>query len=423
MRHATFFALSVLLFASTHAQADASFDQCKLGLMDMAESVGMSAEQSHDLFSPIAYQPDVIKAMNAQPEFKTHVWDYLAGLVDQERIDDGRAMLTQHQDTLSKIEKQYGVNPATVVAVWGVESNFGKIKGKRPLLESLSTLSCKGRRQAFFKSELKALLQLIQAGDLNQGGHITGSWAGAFGQTQFMPSTYQRLAVDFDGDGRRDLVDSVPDALASTANYLKKAGWQTGQPWGHEVVFLSKAKAGKFGRKNRRSVAEWQKRGIRFMDTGVRVDPKKKAAIIQPVANGPAWMVFKNYNAIYSYNASQSYALAIAMLSDALRGGASAPRTAWPTSDAGLSRAERRQVQTWLIEQGHDIGEVDGILGGKSSAAIKKEQRKHGMKPTGRAGQAFLKLTYLGGKPPADLKIHSTKAKKPAVVKPKRSQR
>src|SRR5690606_4639220 len=169
----------------------------------------------------------VLKLLDSQPEFKTPIWDYLAGLVDSERVADGQAMLRQHADTLDRVAATYGVDPATVVAVWGVESDFGKTFGKRPLLESLTTLSCMGRRQAFFRGELIATLQIVQAGDVT-ADKLLGSWAGAFGHTQFMPSTYRRIAVDFDGDGRRDLVGSVPDALASTANYLKRSGWRTG---------------------------------------------------------------------------------------------------------------------------------------------------------------------------------------------------
>jgi len=177
----------------------------------------------------------VLESLDFQPEFRTPIWDYLAGLVDQERVDDGKAMLAEHRGLLERVQAQYGVDPETVVAVWGVESDFGRIFGKRPLLVSLATLSCEGRRQSYFREEFYATLKILQSGDVREDD-LRGSWAGAFGQTQFMPTTFLRLAVDFDKDGRRDLVGSEADALASTANYLAKSGWRLGEPWGHEVV-------------------------------------------------------------------------------------------------------------------------------------------------------------------------------------------
>ncbi|WP_193069560.1 lytic transglycosylase domain-containing protein, partial [Pseudomonas sp. K5] len=199
--------------------------------------------------------------LDAQPEFTTPLWDYLAALVDTQRVDDGRARLDQHRDLLASVSAQYGVDPATIVAVWGVESDYGRVFGKRPLLQSLATLSCNGRRQPFFRGELLALLKLLDAGDLSADG-LTGSWAGAFGHTQFMPSTYARIAVDGDGDGRRDLVASIPDALASTANYLKQAGWRTGQPWGIEVKIPAGFNANLAGRTQRKPLAAWRALGI-----------------------------------------------------------------------------------------------------------------------------------------------------------------
>ena len=275
--------------------------------------------------------------------------------------------------------------------MWGVESDYGNTFGKRPLLTSLTTLSCMGRRQSFFRGELIDTLRIIQSGDV-AADRLVGSWAGAFGHTQFMPSTYRRIAVDFDGDGRRDLVGSIPDALASTANYLKRSGWRTGQPWGFEVR-LPAGFDGPSGRTNRRPLSEWQGRGITRVDGGaIGLPGDTRAALFQPAgASGPSFLVFKNFDAIYSYNAAESYALAIAHLSDRLRG-SGAFATAWPTSDAGLSRVERREVQTLLLARGHDIGEVDGMIGSATRAAIKLEQAKLGITPIdGRAGQRMLR--------------------------------
>ncbi|MBX3727099.1 MAG: lytic murein transglycosylase [Xanthomonadales bacterium] len=371
------------------------FQRCLAGLAAPAARAGIDADFFHRTTAALAPDPGVLELLDAQPEFTTPLWDYLAGLVDDERVDDGRTALQQNSALLARIEARFGVDPATVVAVWGVESDFGRITGKRPLLRSLATLSCAGRRQPFFRGELFALLRLLQSGDLVDRD-LTGSWAGAFGQTQFMPSTYQRIAVDFDGDGRRDLVDSVDDALASTANYLRQAGWRTGQPWGVEVRLPASLDLARAGRRNKAPVSTWQARGVRRLDGRELVGPGfeagVQAAVIAPTGrDGPAFLVLRNYDAIFSYNAAESYALAIALLAERLRGAGPLPVTPWPTDDPGLSRAERRQLQTLLLARGHDIGEADGLIGTLTRRAIVEEQRRLGLEPAdGRAGQRVL---------------------------------
>lgn len=333
---------------------------------------------------------EVLDFLKAQPEFKTPIWDYLGSLVDEERIEDGMAMLEQWSSTLDKVESRYGVPRHAVVAVWGVESNYGKNFGKRALLRSLGTLSCFGRRQAFFRKEFFTTLKIIQRGDVNPS-HLVGSWAGAFGHTQFMPTTFMRLAVDGDGDGRRDVVDSVPDALASTANYLAKAGWVSGGVWGYEVQLPRKFDASLAGRTKKRHLSEWADMGVTRINGEPLPQSKTRAGIILPAGrNGPAFIVFKNFDAIYAYNAAESYALAIAHLSDRLRGGG-AFATPWPTDDPPLSRAEKRELQILLARMGYDVGEPDGIIGSKSREAIKDIQRQAGVEETGRAGLKLLK--------------------------------
>ena len=208
---------------------DPVFDACLAKLRPLAAARGITADGFDRLTADLAPDLSVLDLLDAQPEFTTPLWDYLAGLVDDERVADGRSQLDLHRDLLATVSTQSGVDPATVVAVWGVESDYGRVSGKRPLLVSLSTLSCFGRRQSFFRGELLSLLGLLQSGDLRDP-NLTGSWAGAFGHTQFMPSTYARIAVDQDGDGRRDLVDSIPDALGSTAAYLQRAGHRHPDP-------------------------------------------------------------------------------------------------------------------------------------------------------------------------------------------------
>ena len=370
---------SRILEAQGQAQAIREVaDADKFKLLTVAEGEGQAIERVFGAIHNGNPSPDLIAIR------------YLDALA---RIADGKANLASHAEILKRVEAAYGVDAATVVAVWGVESNFGNITGNYPLVQALGTLSCFGRRQGYFKGEFFAALRILQRGDIAPE-RLNGSWAGAFGHTQFMPATYERLAVDFDGDGRRDLVDNSSDALASTANFLRRGGWQSGQPWGFEVRLPAGFNTSLAGRKNKRALSEWADRGVvavdgrPMADTGLAAG-EKTAILIPAGPRGPAFIVTRNFDVIYGYNAAESYALAIAHLSDRLRG---APpfATPWPTDDPGLSRAERRELQTLLVARGHDIGAIDGALGDKSRAAIKLEQSRLGQEPTGRGGQNIL---------------------------------
>ena len=388
-----------LLTAVTSAQADeAAFATCLAGLRADAQAKGVSAATYDAHTSGLAPDMAVIGFLDAQPEFVTPIWDYLAALVDEERGADGRAMLAQWSSVLARVEAEYGVDAATVVAVWGVESNYGRNFGSRPLLNSLSTLACFGRRQAFFRGEFFTTLRIIQDGHVAPE-RLTGSWAGAFGHTQFMPSTFMRLAVDFDGDGRRDLVDSVPDALASTANFLKRAGWRSDLSWGLEVSLPRGLDVSEAGRRNKQPLSAWAARGVKRIDGQALPEAGTPAGLLLPAGkDGPAFLVTRNFDALYSYNAAESYGLAIAHLADRLRGGAPFA-TPWPTDDPGLSRAERRELQQLLIARGHDIGEADGMIGARTREALKREQSALGLAADGRAGQRTLRALRATARP------------------------
>jgi lytic murein transglycosylase len=380
--------LSLVAGLATASPAFADFSSCVAGLRSQALGEGISAAVFDRAMSGVQPDMDVIKAMNSQPEFKIPIWDYLGALVDDERVAEGRALLSRHASTLAAAESRFGVDRHTIVAVWGVESNYGQVKGKWSLPQALSTAACLGpRRNAFFRGELLATLKIIERGDIRQD-QLMGSWAGAFGHTQFIPTTYLRLAVDGDGDGRRDLVSSIPDALHSTANFMAKAGWQTGASWGYEVKVPS-GYSGAVGRTARAPVSSWAARGITKVD-GSALTGGGNAGLVYPARGGPGFLVFKNYDAAYSYNGADSYALAISLLSDRLKGRPGVQQD-WPTDDPPTSRAERRELQRLLIARGHDVGEPDGAVGAKTRAAIQAEEGRVGLPQTGRPGGKILR--------------------------------
>ncbi len=388
------YALAVLMAVAGAAYAQGTdFRACVQNLRAQALGQGVSAQTFDTALNGVEPDQSVLDAVDTQPEFKTPIWDYLAAMVDDQRVADGRAKLEEWARVLDSAVSRFGVDRHVIVAVWGVESDYGKSLGGRPLVRSLATGACSGRRQKFFRDELMATLRILQSGDMPPEA-LRGSWAGAFGQTQFMPTTYQRLAIDFDGDGKRDIVGSVPDALGSTANFLKKAGWQSGQPWGYEVR-VPAGYSGPSGRGTRQAVTQWKSLGIVAAE-GQPLTGNGSAALILPAGpKGPAFLAFGNYNSIYTYNGAESYALAIAHLSDRLRGGGEF-MTAWPTDDPGLSRAQRRELQELLAARGFDVGAADGGIGPRTRAAIRAFQVSAGLPDDGHAGVRVLEALKAG---------------------------
>jgi lytic murein transglycosylase len=354
---------------------------------------GIRADIVNAAFRNIKFDEKAVRFSRTQPEYRLAIWDYMASLVDDARIADGLKMMKIHQQTLRDVENAYGVDRFILAAVWGIESDYGKEMGEFFLPHALSNVACAGRKAVFFKSELIQSLRIIMAGDVKLAD-LKGSWAGAFGQTQFIPSTYRRLAVDFDGDGRRNTIHSIPDTLASAANFLKKAGWQSGVPWGFEVK-APRSYGGPIGRTKKSTISQWAKRGISRAD-GSSLPKTGSFALVMPAGpSGPAFLVSRNFDVLYSYNAAQSYALAISHLSDRLNGKGTF-KTPWPTDDPGLARAQRKRLQQLLIEHGYYKGEADGRVGPLTMAAIKEAEKKAGLKPTGRPGTHILNI--LAGK-------------------------
>lgn len=374
--------------------AFADFRSCLSGLRASFSKSGISGATFDRVMAGVTPDMKVIQSLNSQPEFKTPIWDYLAFLVDAQKISDGRAKMSRHARELASAQRRYGVDKYTIAAVWGVESDFGTQRGRWSLPQALGTLACvQNRRSRYFRGELLSTLKIVQRGDLSPQ-KLYGSWAGAFGQTQFMPSTYLRLAVDGDGDGRRDLVSSTADALHSTANFLRRAGWQNGQIWGYEVR-LPNGYRGPSGRNLKKSLASWSALGVRRADGGGLGGGGTAGLLLPAGRSGPAFLVFRNYSAIRSYNGADSYALAIALLSDRLRGQGGI-KGSWPTRDRGLSRKERTEVQALLARRGFYKGEVDGAIGTETKRAIAAYQARIGMNADGRPGGQVLDALRAG---------------------------
>ena len=384
--HLRFSALAALLLLCAPARAD--WAACLAGIRQSAAQAGVSAETIQAALGSLEPN-DAVSFTEKQPEFTTPIWDYMAGLVDEDRVEEGRALMQKHAHWLHVAENRFGVDAPYIVAVWGVESDFGKGFGKRPVIQSLATLACQAPRRAdYFRKELMAALKIVDNGDVALE-EFYGSWAGAFGHTQFMPTTFLSKAVDLDGDGKKNVVSDPADAFGSTANYLAKNGFEHHLPWGFEVK-LPQNYAGPAGRTNRQPMSAWASRGITKLD-GSPLGAGPRAALLLPAGrDGPAFLVTKNFDAVFSYNAAESYALAICVLADRLRG-LPGIQTPWPTDDPGLSREERKELQTLLIRNGYQLGEPDGVIGTKTKEAIADVQQRLGMTPDGRAGLKVLK--------------------------------
>jgi len=378
-----------LMTAQAIRAAAANFRNCLAGLWPLAERRGVSRALFEANVAGLTPDLRIMDLLDAQPEFTKSFWDYLDILVNEDRIQNGRAILAQHRATFDAVEKAYGVDRHFIAAIWGVESNYGTQIGERSVIRSTATLACIGRRQDYFREEFLSALEILARGDV-KADHLKGSWAGAFGPTQFMPTSFKRNAVDFDGDRRRDVVDSVPDVIASTANNLKKDGWVTGQTWGYEVVVPKGFNFMLADRSRVMSVQEWERAGIRR--AGGKAFPRvdDRAYLLVPAgAQGPGFLMLQNFRVIMKYNPAEAYALAIGHLADRLRGGEPFVQ-AWPRQERVLTRAERYELQQQLAARGYDVGEPDGRLGGKTRNALRQFQSSVGHVPDGFASAAIL---------------------------------
>ncbi|MGR3761374.1 lytic murein transglycosylase [Roseobacteraceae bacterium NS-SX3] len=379
-----------LLEAAAPEPAAASFNGWLRTFRRRAMAEGIRASTLDRAFHGISYDRDVIRRDRNQSEFSKTIWEYLDGAVSELRVKNGRAALNAHRSRLERIEAKYGVDKEVVVAVWGLESSYGTFKGNKDVIQSLATLAYDGRRGAFFEEQLVAALKILQAGDVAPR-KMTGSWAGAMGHTQFIPTSYLSYAVDFTGDGKRDIwSDNPTDALASTAAYLARAGWVKGQPWGVEVTLPRGFDYRLADRAIQKSPAQWARLGVKGLN-GRAVPNHGKASILLPAgARGAAFMIFKNFSVIERYNTADAYVIGVGHLADRLKGG---PRIqgGWPRGERALTFKERKELQRRLTRAGFDTQGVDGRIGPNTIDAVRAYQSARGLLPDGYPSPGLLK--------------------------------
>ncbi len=378
------------------------FDAWRGGFRAHALAAGITGEVFDAAFEGVTVNARVLELDRYQPEFVRPIWEYLDRAVSETRISDGQARASERRRTLRGIEERYGVDLGIVTAIWGIESAYGHDFGAIPVIESLATLAFEGRRRDFAEEQLIAALRIQQSGDVSPG-RMVGSWAGAMGHTQFIPTSFEAYAVDFTGDGKRDVwADNPADALASTANYLSRFGWQRAEPSVIEVDLPQGFDYRLADDKTRKSAAEWQALGVRRTGKG-RLLPSDAVTILLPAgAQGPAFAVYPNFRVIKRYNNATSYALAVALLAGQLDSSiAFGLRTAmdWPRGDRPLGGSETEELQRRLTALGYSTLGVDGIIGPNTRSAIRGFQADQEMIPDGYVSAALLERvrTAAGG--------------------------
>jgi membrane-bound lytic murein transglycosylase B len=370
------FSLVVLMLLAVTPPANCAedFPSWLEGLRQEARAKGIREATLHEALDNLEPIPRVIELDRRQPEFTQTFWRYLDSRVTEARIERGRTLLETHKDLLDRIEMRYGVQPRFLIAFWGLETNFGDYLGSFPVIGSLATLAYDPRRSDFFRAELLAALSIIDEGSIS-APNMLGSWAGAMGQTQFMPSTFVRFAVDADGDGRRDIWFSLPDVFASAANFLSESGWQRDKTWGREVRLPPDFDLELTGLEVEKSLTAWQILGVRKSNGEDLPGVNAKGSVILPAGHsGPAFLVYNNLHTILQWNRSDLYAIAVGYLADRIDGG-SPLLASRPDSDEPLSRDQAKKIQELLAAQGYDPGPVDGVIGSQTRRAIKEFQR------------------------------------------------
>ncbi|KKN80700.1 hypothetical protein LCGC14_0326530 [marine sediment metagenome] len=388
-------AVVVSIFLAAPAFADAGFQRWIQNFESVAAKNGVSRNVYRAAFAGVTSpDPDVLEKARYQPEFKDTVWDYVDNRVNDEQVAKGQAMRAKYDSWLDRIEKRFGVDRDILLAIWSMETNYGQILTRddvmKSLPRSLATLAYLDKRRGkFARQQLIAALKIAQAGQVAPDKLIS-SWAGAMGHTQFIPTSYLAYAADIDGDGRANIWESVPDALATAANLLRKNGWQAGKSWGYEVVVPDRYR-GKLERDNR-TLGEWQSLGFRRPNGKGFPSPSDNANLVRLAGdNGPAFLMTKNFFVLKSYNNADKYALAVGMLGDRIGGYGGLYRD-WPRGYTPLSSQERYELQKHLASRGLYDGKIDGKIGSGSKSAIMSLQGRAGMAQDGNASKALLEF-------------------------------
>ena len=361
---------------ATDSDHRAGFAAWRTAFSTQALAGGIHPDTVRDVLGSAQWQPRVVELDRAQPEFTRTPWAYLDSAVSKQRIAQGKAMLAEHQAPLEAAAARYGVPATVITAIWGIESNYGSNFGSFRTVDALATLAYEGRRRAWAQNELLAALRIIEAGDIT-AAQMEGSWAGAMGHTQFLPSVFLAYAVDADGDGQRDIWGSIPDVAASTAHFLARSGWQAHEPWGAEVRLPPTFDHARADLAVRQTIAQWEAEGVRM--PGGQILPELGAAsIVAPAgARGSAFLVGTNFRTLLRYNNSVNYALAVALLSQQIGGGAAVAGT-WPRDLEPLSRTQMRTLQEALNRQGFAAGSPDGVMGPATRSGLRAFQRSIG---------------------------------------------
>ena len=379
----------MLIYTNGASAQNDDFEQCLSGLKERARSEKLPAQLIDEVLASLKPQPRVLELDRSQPEFTQTFADYLYQRVTPGRIAQGKRILKEYDTFLTELTREHGVPGRYLVAFWGMETSFGSYLGRMPTLDSLATLACDQRRSAFFTDELMHALALLERESLSPAD-MRGSWAGAMGHTQFMPSAYRLHAIDGDGDGGINLWRSERDALASGANYLAHLGWQNGQRWGREIVLPAGFPYAETGLNNLRPVSYWKELGIRFANGQAVPDVEMQASVLVPSGHrGPAFLVYPNFHVMLEWNRSEYYALAVGLLADRLIGAGPLVR---PPSirETALSRVAVEAMQHRLNELGFDAGEIDGVMGSMTQSALREFQASKGIIADGYPDAATL---------------------------------
>ena len=382
-------AIAAALSLSAVAPASANSANFVRGLWPQAEARGVSRSAFEAAFAGYNYLPKVMELTKKQPEFSQTVQQYLDRRVTAAQAGKGRAMRSEWNQTLTGSKQRWGVQPEFVLAIWGMETNFGGFMGGEHTIHALATLTEGGYRPDFFREELLTALRIISDGHVS-ANNMTGSWAGAMGHTQFMPSSFMRYAVDYNGDGRKDIWNSVQDALGSTANYLHEHKWRPGETWGYEIKLPSGFDYAGARQLERAPLGQWQAMGIQRVSGKPFPRTSDIGRLYMPAgASGPTFLLLPNFDVIKRYNNSDSYALAVGHLADRIIGGGSFA-TPWPANDYALSKAQRGELQTLLGRAGYDVGSPDGVVGPKTRAAVVAYQQRAGLPADGHISGRLL---------------------------------